>query len=157
MSQYAKQRPDIAKKAIELWKIVIADSPNSPAAKQGEKLHPSSKSWRKNPRTDHDALKRNANLFADSLSGAYIVWHEYTGTINIASARSGSLDGHRAGHRNGDRLGRLQKPPAFPPTFPSSASLSSPGCSWGSLPCLSAGVRRSRRADSQRQAATMFF
>lgn len=35
-SQYAKQRPSLAKRAIELWKIVIGASPDSPAAKEGK-------------------------------------------------------------------------------------------------------------------------
>ncbi len=39
-SQYAKQRPDFAKKSIELWKQIIAAAPDSPAAKEGEKRLP---------------------------------------------------------------------------------------------------------------------
>lgn len=35
-SQYAKQRPNLAKRAIELWKVVIENTPNSPAAKEGK-------------------------------------------------------------------------------------------------------------------------
>lgn len=40
MSQYAKQRPDFAKKSIELWKQIIMAAPDSPAAKEGEKRLP---------------------------------------------------------------------------------------------------------------------
>jgi hypothetical protein len=40
MSQYARQRPDFAKKAIELWKQVIAAAPDSAAATDGEKRVP---------------------------------------------------------------------------------------------------------------------
>ena len=40
MSQYAKQRPDFAKKAIELWKQIIMAAPDSSAAKEGEKRLP---------------------------------------------------------------------------------------------------------------------
>lgn len=36
-SQYAKQRPNYAKRAIELWSIVIQGTPNSDAAKDGKK------------------------------------------------------------------------------------------------------------------------
>ncbi len=37
-SQYEKQRPDMAKRAIELWGVLIADSPDSPLGKEGKKL-----------------------------------------------------------------------------------------------------------------------
>lgn len=35
-SQYAKQRPNLAKRAIELWKVVIENTPDSPAGKEGK-------------------------------------------------------------------------------------------------------------------------
>lgn len=39
-SPYAKVRPDMAKKALSLWKLAIEDSPESEAAKAGRKLLP---------------------------------------------------------------------------------------------------------------------
>ncbi len=39
-SIYVKQQPDIAKNAIQLWQTLIADAPDSEAAKEGKKLIP---------------------------------------------------------------------------------------------------------------------
>ncbi|MSR54541.1 MAG: hypothetical protein EXS09_14810 [Gemmataceae bacterium] len=39
-SQYAKQRPNLAKRAIELWMVVIENTPDSPAAKEGKEKLP---------------------------------------------------------------------------------------------------------------------
>lgn len=39
-SRYEKMRPDMAKQALSLWEKVIADSPNSDAAKDGKKRLP---------------------------------------------------------------------------------------------------------------------
>jgi hypothetical protein len=36
-SPYEKQRPDMAKQAIELWSALISDAPNSELAKEGKK------------------------------------------------------------------------------------------------------------------------
>jgi hypothetical protein len=36
-SQYAKQRPNMARRAIELWTVVIQSAPDSDAAKEGKK------------------------------------------------------------------------------------------------------------------------
>ena len=37
-SNYEKQKPDIAKRAIDLWGVLIADAPDSPLGKEGKKL-----------------------------------------------------------------------------------------------------------------------
>lgn len=37
-SQYEKQKPDTAKRAIDLWGVLIADAPDSPLGKEGKKL-----------------------------------------------------------------------------------------------------------------------
>jgi pimeloyl-ACP methyl ester carboxylesterase len=36
-SQYEKQKPDIAKRAVELWGVLIADAPDSALGKEGKK------------------------------------------------------------------------------------------------------------------------
>jgi hypothetical protein len=36
-SPYEKQRPDMARRAIELWSALIADAPDSELAKEGKK------------------------------------------------------------------------------------------------------------------------
>lgn len=36
-SQYEKQKPDIAKRSIELWGVLIKDDPNSQFGKEGKK------------------------------------------------------------------------------------------------------------------------
>jgi hypothetical protein len=36
-SQYEKQKPDIAQRAIELWGVLITDAPNSALGKEGKK------------------------------------------------------------------------------------------------------------------------
>ena len=37
-SQYEKQKPDMAKRAIDLWGVLIGDAPDSPLGKEGKKL-----------------------------------------------------------------------------------------------------------------------
>ncbi len=37
-SQYAKAKPDMAKRALSIWELLIQDDPNSPAAAEGKKL-----------------------------------------------------------------------------------------------------------------------
>ncbi|MFM8270870.1 MAG: hypothetical protein ACKODX_00830 [Gemmata sp.] len=37
-SQYEKLKPDIAKRAIELWGVLVSDAPNSALGKEGKKL-----------------------------------------------------------------------------------------------------------------------
>jgi hypothetical protein len=39
-AQYVKQRPDMLRKAIELWQKVQADSPDSPAGKEARRRLP---------------------------------------------------------------------------------------------------------------------
>ena len=37
-SQYEKQRPDMARRAIDLWGVLIGDAPDSPLGKEGKKV-----------------------------------------------------------------------------------------------------------------------
>ena len=37
-SQYAKEKPDIARRAIDLWGVLIKDDPNSPLGKEGKEV-----------------------------------------------------------------------------------------------------------------------
>lgn len=39
-SQYAKAKPDIARRALDIWMLLIADDPDSPAAVEGKKFVP---------------------------------------------------------------------------------------------------------------------
>ncbi len=39
-AQYAKERPEAAKKALELWQQVAADGPDTPAGKEAQKRIP---------------------------------------------------------------------------------------------------------------------